>query len=161
MTAQVPERLIDGGAVVKMVTCMSWPRSHPGIVASVHAPVGILHSTACGRGYQGTWEIRNGRLWLKTLKGCWTLASASPIHTEWITGVLHVWHGKVLDYAHMGFATLYERDELIGIRQGIVVGRTILDNRDDPPLNPEVHYARLRAAMPHGLTRFADEDPAE
>jgi hypothetical protein len=50
---------------------------------------------------------------------------------------------------------------VIGIRQGVVVGRKILDNRQDPPANTGEHAVRLRAAMPIGLIRFADEDTAE
>lgn len=161
MTAQIPERLIDGGVEVEMVTCPPWPQRHRAIKPTMIEPEGILNSTACWRHYQGTWEIRVAQLWLTALEGRWSKATPEPLLADWITGVLHVWHGEVLAYVHMGFASLYERDELIGIRRGIVVGRAMIDNRQDPPADPDDHRARLRAAMPDGLTCFADEDPAE
>jgi len=86
-------------------------------------------STACWRHYLGTWEIREGRLFLVQLRGLWKLEGAEPLFADWFTGVLKVPQGQMLQYAHFGFETVYEQDLFIEIENGVVVRSWVVDNR--------------------------------
>lgn len=88
--------------------------------------------TALWRGYVGTWEIIDSRLYLVDLSGdledgtraC--LATVFPDYPErvfahWFTGNLRIPEGKLIKYVHMGFASQYERDFFLVFRNGILV----------------------------------------
>jgi hypothetical protein len=157
MTAQMPERLIDEGVPATLACCPPLPRDQ-GFVVPDDGPLRRAYaSTACWREYQATWVITEGVLWLADIRGAWRMTSQAPIRADWITGALHVWHGQLLHYAHMGFASICERHELIGIRKGVVVGRSLVDHRRDQDPDALPHELRLRLAMPAGLIHFVQE----
>ena len=89
----------------------------------------IRNSTACWRGYQGTWEIRDDRFYLVSIKGQYRLASPQPVLADWFTGVLRIPQRELLEYVHMGFGSVYERELHIKIEQGLVVDQRTIDNR--------------------------------
>ena len=91
---------------------------------------GIIYSTACWRGYIGTWEIKDDKFYLKKIDGAVRLAKKEPIQATWFTGVLRIPQGKELHYVHMGFGSIYERDLLIKIQEGVVVDQKVIDNTD-------------------------------
>ena len=93
---------------------------------TIPSPIG---STACWRNYIGTWEIKDGKFYLKDLEGRMRMTKKEPVHATWFSGVLKVPEGKVLKYVHLGFETLYEKEIHIMIENGIVMGQTIIDNR--------------------------------
>lgn len=93
---------------------------------TIPSPIG---STACWRNYIGTWEIKDGKFYLNNLEGRMRLTKKEPVHATWFSGVLKVPEGKVLQYVHLGFETLYEKEIHITIENGIVMGQTIIDNR--------------------------------
>ena len=159
MTAQIEEVLILSGKKRMMACCPPLPEGHPCIVPRepTGRDDGIYSSTACWRGYCGTWVIRTGKLYLKSLKGQLGLTKGGPLFADWITGVLRVSRGEELTYVHMGFYTVTEFDDLIAIERGIVIASSTVDNRADP--DPLARDDRIRAAMPGGMTRFVDDDP--
>lgn len=143
MTAQEHERLIHEGEPTTMMTTPSLPEGHPGLVARPEERIG---STGCWRGYVGTWEIADGRLYLVGLRGAFELAHG-PLFADWYSGVLSVPRGRVLRYVHMGFQTVFEEELLIKVEQGCVVSTLTIDNRGrefdergfpvmPPPLEP-------------------------
>src|SRR6056297_3168865 len=76
MTAQIPETLILDGEAVAMTCCPGIPEDHPRIVARhgrgrEHSgpEEAFIVTTACWRGYRGTWEITDGGLYLVGLVG--------------------------------------------------------------------------------------------
>ena len=95
-------------------------------------------STACRRGYQGTWEIRDGRLWLVALATCAAgepiplsrvfPGSRGPIPADWYTGTLLVPLGEIIGTTgRPGFRkAVYERYRQIEIEQGKVVRERML-----------------------------------
>lgn len=96
-------------------------------------------STACWRRYVGKWEISLDRLYLIGISATYedgsevTLGDFSPgfdsrVFAHWFSGVLSVPQGDVLKYVHMGFATMFERDLLISIEQGVVVDTQVRVN---------------------------------
>ena len=96
-------------------------------------------STALWRGYVGTWEIVDGRLYLIELEGQLRGGSEVSLETffphardrvfaDWYSGTLRVPQGRMLDYEHVAFASVYERDLLIEIEQGVVQRTTVRQN---------------------------------
>ncbi len=132
MTAQIHERLILEGEETTMACCPELPEGHPRLVAADprKAADPALTSTACWRGYQGTWEIKDGRLYLVSVSGRYALQGEEPLFAHWFSGTLRVPRGQVLRYVHMGFETVYERELYIKVEKGVVVGSWLVDNRD-------------------------------
>jgi hypothetical protein len=101
--------------------------------------------TACWRGYIGSWEIREGALYLTDLKA-WIRdregmaapvgfeavfpGKRTPLKADWFTGTLRIPRGKPIRYVHMGYQTVYEEEVLLRIEKGNVVNRQRIDNRN-------------------------------
>ena len=104
--------------------------------------------SACWRGYLGTWELTNGRLYLTRLgaemgeASSITIADLFPgfpdrVFAHWFSGCLRLPQGEQIEYIHMGFSRQHERDLFIDIRQGCEIGRRIVDNTRDADSTPE------------------------
>lgn len=101
--------------------------------------------TACWRGYVGKWKIMDGYLYLVSLHQCCSQSPKefpldgvnpewkSPVKASWFTGTLRIVQGKMLRYTHMGFQSVYERDLLIEVKEGKVVGEKAVDNTREEP----------------------------
>jgi len=96
-------------------------------------------STALSRGYIGTWEILDQRLYLIRLQG-W-LEDESPVSLEtvfsgypervfshWFSGTLRLPQGQLLHYVHGGFGSCYEQDLLIDVTRGVVTAKRVRVN---------------------------------
>ena len=139
MTAQLHELLILDGETTSMTFCPHFPTDHPRIVQAEEidnrsegfdfGDVLILSSTACWRGYQGMWEIRDSHFYLRTLRGCWRVTDGDPLQANWFSGVLRIPRGEQLAYVHMGFGSVYEQELHIRIDQGRVTRRQLIDTR--------------------------------
>ena len=93
-------------------------------------------STACWRGYVGTWEIKGDRLYLVKFwghrKGESELAQvglaevfpgyAEGVFAHWFSGDLRCPQGKWLRYLGSRHDSQHERDQFISIRRGVVIG---------------------------------------
>ncbi len=114
----------------------------------------ITGSTACWRRYQGTWELRDGKLYLVLVAGRVELAGDEPLLADWFTGVLRIPRGDRLTYVHMGFGSVYEEEIHIRIERGQVTGRRVWDNRGR-------RFDENRLALdnlPGGENRFPGDD---
>ena len=91
-----------------------------------------VRSTACWRCYVGEWEISLDRLYLIGISANYddgtevTLGSLFPgydsrVFANWYSGVLSIPQGDLVQYVHMGFSSVYERDLLISVEQGVIV----------------------------------------
>jgi len=137
MTAQVYEKLVIDGEESLMASCPHLPQAHPRIYQSTPREFSrdsrrskrIISSTACWRGYIGTWEIKDGCFYLVDLRGRYRLSKGGPVFAEWFSGVLRVMQGEKLSHIHMGFAAIYEQEMHIKIKQGLVIERRVIDNR--------------------------------
>ncbi len=135
MTAQKAEKLYYDGQLLSM-------RTHPlGAYFALKGRYPDFDSseTALGRGYVGTWEIVEGRLYLIDLVGglrdggvvtmeTFFPGSADRVFAHWYSGTLRVWQGKLLRYVHHGYASSYERDLLIEIENGVVTSTKVQQN---------------------------------
>ena len=135
MTAQIHERLILDGENTTMAFCPPFPEDHPRIIDR-HAE-GLpgdgadagCYSTACWREYQGTWEIEDGKFYLRRLVGRFRLRSNEPIFADWFSGMLRIPRGECLQYVHMGFGSIFEEELHIKIEKGVVTSSKVIDNR--------------------------------
>jgi hypothetical protein len=113
------------------------------------------------RGYVATWEIINNRLYLtkidswfcnnrmiKTKNGCRRVVLQNLFGTKvnnkvaasWFSGSLRVPDGRELQYVHMGYGSIYEREIVFEVVAGEIVKKEIIDNAKKlpPPPLPEV-----------------------
>jgi hypothetical protein len=98
-------------------------------------------STACWRNYVGEWVITLDRLYLIGIRADYkdgtevTLGSLFPgydsrVFAHWYSGVLSIPQGNLVKYVHMGYASVYERDLLISVEQGVIVDTQLRVNRE-------------------------------
>ncbi|MCE5193873.1 MAG: hypothetical protein LLF28_00195 [Nitrospiraceae bacterium] len=105
----------------------------------------VFSCTACWRGYVATWKIEDGYLYLtKISEG--TCGSDSkeipiskifheqkaPIKAVWFNGTLRIQQGKLLQYIHMGYGSVYEKELLLTIENGRLIREEIIDNTKKP-----------------------------
>ena len=95
--------------------------------------------TACWRGYFGKWEIKDNQLFLTELTAFineegeevdlnYFFPNQSEVFADWFTGTLRIPSGEELEYVHMGFESVYERDILLEIKDGMLVGESVQEN---------------------------------
>lgn len=118
MTAQIHERLIFDGEETSMAFCPPLPKGHSRIIEI--DPDKALFSTACWRGYQGTWEIKDGQFYLVGLGGRFRLQGEEPLLADWFSGVLRIPRGEMLQYVHMGFGSVFEEEVHVKIVRGVL-----------------------------------------
>jgi hypothetical protein len=160
MTAQIREQLIIDGEETSMAFCPPLPEDHPRVfepgpdkVVGDAADI-FLFSTACWRGYQGTWEIKGGRFYLVALCGRYQLRPGDPVLADWFSGILRVPKGERILYVHMGFGSVYEQELHIKIEKGEVVTTRVIDNRGKKYDEREIGWNNL----PGGENRFSGDD---
>ncbi len=96
-------------------------------------PEFVRTTTACYRGYIGTWEIRDDRLFLvgierllRTPEGIVdaTMGNALPwvkdgaLAANWVSDGLRCPEGRLICYAHAMFQSRYERDRVFEFEKG-------------------------------------------
>lgn len=135
MTAQVPETLIIDGQSHDM--CTEPLESYLDLMGMTLDLA--VYSTACSRGYYGTWEIAGDRLYLVKLElslrndddaGLEAIfpGFSDRVFAHWYTGTLRVPQGKLLEYFHGGYGSRYERDLHIEVESGVVKSRRVEQN---------------------------------
>jgi len=135
MTAQIPETLILEGQSHELCTePLEMYLDSMGVRLDL-----LVHNTACWRGYCGTWEIQDGRLYLVQFEGdlcpdsyagLGVILPGFPecVFAHWYTGTLRVPQGKLLEYFHGGYGSEYERDLLIEVESGVVKSQWVKHN---------------------------------
>lgn len=127
MTAQVPERLMYAGETHRLAKASLEDYFR---LSGTRSPFQWPH-TALWRGYVGTWEILDNRLYLLALEGHLdngaqgSLATIFPgypdrVFAHWFTGHLRVPQGKLLEYQHAGFASRYEQELIFEVDRGVI-----------------------------------------
>ena len=135
MTAQIAENLLYQGEQVAMCTN---PLSDY-FAAGGFNPRFESNCTALWRGYIGSWEIVDDRLYLVGLEGTLedgteaTLGTVFPdfperVFAHWYSGTLRVPQGRQLEYVHMGYGSRFERDVFLDIERGVVVKTQVRQN---------------------------------
>jgi hypothetical protein len=120
------------------------------------------------RGYVATWKIDGGSLYLVEIDS-WICAErfsddcrkanlrglfgqkyrAGKVKADWFTGLLRVPDGKMLRYVHMGYGSVYEREIVLKIGAGKVVGHSVIDNtKKQLPSELELQQQELEKMKP-------------
>lgn len=97
--------------------------------------------TASRRGYNGTWKIENGKLYLvKVVAGDCSadpveidmssvFNKSLPVEATWYSGTLRIPSGRLLKFINAGYASVYEEEILLAIERGLLVREEIKRNR--------------------------------
>jgi hypothetical protein len=138
-TAQMPDLLIYEGEKVGIFSNpleTYFDKNHP-------RPNELFKfsCTASWRGYLATWEIKDGFLYLLKLVegGCDEKAAEiplskvfpkqkAPIKATWFSGSLVIPQGQELEYVHMGYGSVYEKELHLIIKNGKLVDKLTIDN---------------------------------
>ncbi len=126
MTHQLHENLIYEGQKVSMFSFPGFPEDHPRIIRLTDKQLWAKGeprrvSSNCWRGYIGSWEIKDGKLYLIGLERDYELEGDEPLIADWVTEELHI----IVEPAFEGFlAGLHgnETIEKVTIKQGLVMG---------------------------------------
>ncbi|EED31279.1 conserved hypothetical protein [gamma proteobacterium NOR5-3] len=135
MTAQIADVLIAGNDRMQLFTNpleMFFEKMGT-------RPDFTLPSTANWRGYVATWDLTDGRLYLRSISGrlkdttACSVASIFPgfpdrVFAHWFSGELRVPIGRVLSYMHMGYGSQYEAYRLVKIHLGVVTADQAMSN---------------------------------
>ena len=156
MTAQFPEKLVYNGEDVGMCatplddyfTLINWQ------------PEFVEICTGLWRGYVGEWLIENQRLYLTGIDGFTIVGgekftintlfprSDGPVFAEWFSGVIRIPRGELIKYFHGGFASVYECDEFLEFKDGVLTDQWVKENTlDQAPDRPASLSHRLKAAL--------------
>ncbi|MBM3249482.1 MAG: hypothetical protein FJZ09_01360 [Candidatus Omnitrophica bacterium] len=100
--------------------------------------------TACWRGYVATWKVEDGFLYLvKVIEGTCDAGAPeipiksifpdreAPVKAVWYSGVIRIPQGELLEYVHMGYDSVYEKELLLTFEKGKLTGERLNDNRAD------------------------------
>ena len=138
MTAQFTERLLLRGEKLSLCT----EPLAPYLESGANQITFDAETSACWRGYKGTWAIESDRLYLVKLQGGsvtnagWVERSLADLFPEypdgvfahWYTGELRCSKGQLLNYVHGGYASQYEQDLFIEVVRGVVVSERLVVN---------------------------------
>lgn len=99
-------------------------------------------STACWRGYKAFWELKNDSLFLRQITSCHNdcgleiknanlnkMFGTNDVFANWFTGLLLIPQGKRIQYIHMGYASIYERELHISFKNGIQTNERTVSNK--------------------------------
>lgn len=139
MTAQFAESVLYGGEEVAMLTT---PLEDYFAMGGASPLFDANYCTALWRGYAGRWDIVGDRLYLIALQGHLeggghaSLASVFPefperVFAHWYSGELRLVWGKPVRYVHRGFASVYPREQLLGVERGVLVSERTMER--EPP----------------------------
>ena len=115
MTTQVKERLIFDGEQYSLISPLLMPDS---IMQEKKSLKFYTESSACWRGYVGTWEIKDDKLYLVDLSSPnYELVRRPPIFADWITDKLMFTTGKTL----IGEVERYITQTHLNVANGLVI----------------------------------------
>jgi len=156
MTAQISEKLLYEGEMHSMCSeplevYFALGGNNPGFQS---------YCTALWRGYVGSWEIIDGRLYLVGLTGTAkdgceaNLATVFPgfpdrVFAHWFSGKVRLPQGKQLEYVHMGYGSTYERDLFLHFDKGVITKKELISNGDSiDPNAPEGYGVGAMTVFP-------------
>jgi hypothetical protein len=135
-TAQSPDYLVFNGKTVSMNSnpLERYFENYPD-----KRPKGGVISTGCWRGYVATFELRDGRFFVKKIvievadpkagpkefktieKDVTNTVFHNPneLFCDWYTAAVVLPEGDVVNYVHMGYGSTFERYTLVNITKGI------------------------------------------
>ena len=105
----------------------------------------IYKSTALVRGYIGTWKIRNKKLYLISLLGFvnnnekvdlnYLFPNKIEVFAGWYSGDIRIPEGELLKKINLGYASVFEKDRILSLKEGILISETVKDNTKSDNIN--------------------------
>lgn len=133
MTAQLKEILIYKGDKVGMATepLTAYLKNRKDINF-------LFQSTACWRGYFGIWELRDKKLFIIKLQACledykevdlnYLFTGKNEIFADWFSGEIRIPQGEMLQYVHMGYESIFEKDLMLNFKKGVLIDERVVKN---------------------------------
>ena len=135
MTAQMHERLLYEGQKISMA---SEPLNQ--YLDLLGDRKFVAPHTACWRGYLGSWEIRENRLYLIGLTAYvegyqevgmdFLFPDQQEVFAGWFNGKIRIPTGEMLYYVHGGYGSIYEKDIILSFDKGVLIEKKEVDNYD-------------------------------
>lgn len=97
--------------------------------------------SACWRGYFGEWEIIDDKLYLigfdayvegKKVDLNFLFPGQDRVFADWFTGQIRIPYGELMEYVHMDYCSIYEKDIILTVVEGVVTEKIIIDNTNRP-----------------------------
>ena len=131
MTHQLHEKMIYEGKEVSMFSFPGFPEDHPRIIELTDKQIWAKGearqvSSACWRGYVGTWEIKDGRLYLLKLDRDYELEGNEPLFADWVSEELTIIIEPTLEGLSAGLLG-GEKIKKVKIKNGIVQEDTFIE----------------------------------
>ena len=118
MTTQVKERIIIDGEKYPLLNALSLPEDDTKIKQK---EVSTYTRSSCWRGYVGTWEIKDDKLYLIDFSsGKYDVLVNLPILADWISGTAKVATGEVKASSSWDIET-YETETHLTFESGLIV----------------------------------------
>ncbi len=143
MTAQAKEHIIYKGESMQMA-------AEPlNIYLMTRKDIDFAVSrTDCWRGYFGSWEVKNKKLYLTKLSASinstpddntlvtykkvdlsYLFPGQKEVFANWFTGNIRIPNGELLAYYYMGYESLYEYDIFLQLEAGVVISEKLVNNK--------------------------------
>tara|TARA_B110001452_G_scaffold263673_1_gene265493 strand:+ start:1849 stop:2262 length:414 start_codon:yes stop_codon:yes gene_type:complete len=100
----------------------------------------IFKSTALVRGYIGTWDIKNKKLFLVSLIGFienndqidlnYLFPNKKEVFAKWYSGDIRIPEGKLLKKVNLGYASIFEKNRLLSFKDGTLINETVKNQVD-------------------------------
>ena len=118
MTTQVKERIIIDGEKYPLLNALSLPEDDTKIKQKEGA---TYTRSSCWRGYVGTWEIKDDKLYLiEFSSGMYDVLANLPIVADWVSGTAKVATGEVKASSSWDIET-YETEMHLTFENGLLV----------------------------------------
>ncbi|WP_051205343.1 hypothetical protein [Salinimicrobium xinjiangense] len=99
--------------------------------------------TACWRGYFGTWQLKDEKLYLIDFNGNFEglegetmpmdlkdlFPDQKKVFADWFTGIIKIEKGELLEYVHLEYESLYEKDHFLVFEEGKKIDEYLIDNK--------------------------------
>jgi hypothetical protein len=131
VTHQLYENLIYEGKDLSMISFPGFPEDHPRIIELTDKQIWAKgearrESSNCWRGYIGSWEIKDGRLYLLKLDRNYELEGDEPLFAEWVSEELHIIVEPIFEGLKAGLHG-GEKIKKVKIKSGFVQDDTIIE----------------------------------
>lgn len=140
MTAQVSEELIYNNVKYRMA---SEPLNQYFEKKRIKPNFQFQH-TACWRGYEGSWEIKEDKLYLIELSAyvknyeevgiAYLFPGQKEVFAEWFSGVVRLTCGNMIQYFHQGYNSIFEEDLFLKFEKGILKNQWSVKNKRIPTI---------------------------
>jgi len=104
-------------------------------------------NTACWRGYVAEWEVVDNKLYLVDIRFSYSprkkitvktkdslteieklFPGQTKVHANWVSSTLIIKTGKLIEYIHMGYESIYEIDIYLKFETGKLIDERIVNN---------------------------------